>query len=228
MPLALEAVRNRTRVDAGSPSTDEISNDSIDKFIGEALDEINKEVAYWAIFYVTSVKDQQEYAIDATVLQVLFCDWSGEQHLSNLFDADFDYVIDSQFGVDPETGQYQDVLRALMRAQVTNRFAYVYREADRILFLIPPPTQSGTKIYYIGEKAWTIDKVPARFEKYVAWYATAQVLRAIARKRRRLSAVGHTGQATVWSEADPTLKDAQDLEDKFYEYIRREGKLSLF
>jgi hypothetical protein len=213
-------------VEAGNPPIAELADSVIEEFIYDCLEEIDNYVPAWKFFSITSVKDQQEYDIDSTVLNVVFCDWSGAYNLSDVFDADFN-LADIQL-YDVETEYYKQVRDYVARESMTAGYGWIFREFDRKLLLLPPPYSGGSKIWYIGQQHWSLEYLPERYEKFMTWYGTSETLKAVARKRRRMSAVSHTGNTMAWSEADPTLGDAQTLMDRFLEAMSVESKKALF
>jgi hypothetical protein len=194
--------------------------------IDDGIEKIQDMVPAWATSSITTIADQQDYKVDDTVIDVLFCDWNGTARMSYLFGADF-AILDVQT-YDVETEKYKQIIDALIQESVEMSYHYEFREADRKLFLMPPPSAAGTKVYYIGSIAWDITKMPVRFEKYLVWYGTAEVLSISARKKRRLSAVSHDGGLMSWSQADPQLADAKALMERFDEAMSLEARRALF
>lgn len=58
MALDKEVLRNRIRVEAGNPKTEDVPDATIDEFIDDCLDKIGEYVSNWGIFYVTTVINQ--------------------------------------------------------------------------------------------------------------------------------------------------------------------------
>jgi hypothetical protein len=128
---------------------------------------------------------------------------------------------------DVEIGLYDRVIDAMKKQQVRDNYDWHYDEGNNQLWLIPPPTQASKKVYYIGAKPWTLASIPSRFEKYIVWYAVAQVLTVVARKRRRESGISHVGSPFPWSLSDPTLQDAKALMKQFDEAMEMESKKNM-
>lgn len=226
MALTQKTVRDRARVEAGNPKTEDLADSTIDEFISDCLDKIGEYIPNWAIFDITTVIDKQDYSVDAEVIDILFCDWMGTVKFSTYFDTDF-AALDYQV-YDVEMDRYKQLRDYLALEQIKNLYDWQFREADKKLFLIPPPQTVGDKVYYIGVKAWTLADCPSRFERYVVWYSCVESLKAVARKKRRLTAVVHTGNIVPWSMADPQLADARKLEFRFYDAMRKEARKALF
>jgi hypothetical protein len=230
MPVREAVVLSRTRAESGNPKEDEIADNDITQMVQDCLDKISESVSNWNIYSITTVKNQPDYSLASGIKDVLFCDWSGGSTLGDLFDTDFDVFIP---GVTPgpydvETGIYKEFVDALAKKKVRDTHDWMFRIQDNKLFLIPPPTTAGDKVWYIGVSRWTLDSLPDRFEKLMVWYCTAEALEFVARKRRRLTAVSHTGGMLPWSQADPTLQDAQKLRQRFNEYLSVESRKNMF
>lgn len=226
MSLNQATIRSRARIEAGNPKTDDLSNDTIDTFITDCLDKIAEYIPNWGIFDITTVIDRQAYSVDDDVIDILFCDWSGIVKFSTFFDADF-AALDFQI-YDVEMDRYNQLRDYIAIEQIRYLYDWQFRESDRKLFLIPPPRTVGDKVYYVGVKAWTLENCPSRFERYFVWYCTVEGLKTVARKKRRLTAVVHTGNIVPWSMADPQLRDARTLEFKFLDAMRKEARKALF
>lgn len=224
--MSTMTIRDRARLEAGNPPTDEVSNALIEGYIVEALDRIDVSFPTWAVFYITTVANQQSYVIDTTVENVLFVDWRGDARLSEVFDADFN-ALDFQF-YDVESDRYKRVKDAMVIKQMNEGYDWRYNEKDKTLWLLPCPTTAGKKVYYVGQIPWTLTTLPIRFEKLIVWYVTAQTMIASARKKRRLSAIAHTGDPMQWSLSDTVLSDAKALMEQFEDELAKESKKALF
>jgi len=226
--LQLADVRGRVRQEAGNPKTDEVSDDDIDKWIDEGLDFLGRYVPAWTTSSITTVKDQQEYSVESDCLDIVFCDWAGTTLLSDVFGDEFD-VITGKSIYDVELDQYKMIVEAMTKRQITDRYEWEFNPFDNKLWLIPPPSASGDKVYYVYLVPWSLSTIPTRYEKYVVKYAVIQAVKQKARRGRRESAIAHRGDLVPWTQADPSLQDARTAQAELERELLAEGrKYTLF
>jgi hypothetical protein len=233
MSLTIAALQARIRKEAGSPKTDVVADTDITTWVTQALREFDRFYPAWKIFYLTTLADIASYAVDTTCLEVLFCDNRGGNSLQEVFGAGFNVIVSEggDYGsfnyLDVETGRYDNLVRALKRDAVESTCDWEWNEAERKLYIIPPPVEAAKKIYYIGTVAWTLGTLPERFEQEIVLFSTAQAIRQKAEKLRRESAISYAGSPFPWSNADPDIEVAKGLETEFRIRMDRLSKLSI-
>lgn len=224
MALDASALRTRIRLEAGNPPVDILPNANIDGFVAEALEEFDRFIPSWAVSYVTTEATTQAYSVHADAIEVVFCDWAGGRRtMADVFGSDFDIEFPAE-GYDVMLDKIPELVDAMKLQQIEDRADWDWNEASSKLWLIPPPSTTGDRVYYIYIKAWTLALCKDRFEKFIVWYAIAQALKVRARRQKRLSAVAHTGNILPWTLSDPELADARKLEKKFYDAMVVESK----
>lgn len=225
----------RIRTESGNPKTDEVTDASIAQFVTDGLVYLNRWCPAWSIETLTTVANQQTYSVATGVFEAAFVDYRGDSTVSDIFGVDFNVILpggdylNSNLTYDVETDIYRQVIDALTRQKVRGQFDWEWNEFDKKIYLIPPPTVSGNKVYYVGLRPWTMATIPARFEILVVKYAVVETLLQKARRGRRETAISHTGSISPWSLADPTIMDARKLKEELDNTLLIESrKLAVF
>jgi len=222
--MATEAtLRERVRRSAGNPPDEEITDTDLSTYISEGLIFLDRFIPGWSIKSITTVANQQSYAIDTTCYDVAFVDYRGDTALSDVFGSDFAVLSPSEV-YDVEIDGYRKVVDQLAKRQSRENYGWEFNPLDRKIYLIPVPTSILT-VYYVGLITWTIASLPVRFEQFVVRYASTEAMFQKARRGRREAAIAHTGGIFPWTMSDPTLGDARKLRDELeVELVRESSK----
>jgi len=226
MAVTKTTLREKVRKEAGDISKVEVIDEVIEDIIDKSLIELGRWISSWGTFSFKSEKDMQEYDVDESVNGVLMCSWglaSNFSSLGEMFGKDFNFIEGSTFPYDIETDVYKVVKRGIEVNNVEALYDWQFREQDRKLILIPAPSEDDIDIYYIGEKDWTLETCPAKYERYLVKWCTAQLLRTIARKRMRMSAPSVSGGLVPWNLTSIMMADADKLLQEFEEEMRQEA-----
>jgi len=222
--LDASALVTRIRLEAGKPPVDIVPDANIENWIAEALEEFDRYIPNWATSYIETVGDQPDYSVHEDAIEVVFVGWAGGRAtMADIFGGEFDVEFPAE-GYDVMLDQVTQYVDALKAQQIADRADWDWNEATEKLWLLPPPSTTGDRVYYIYIKAWTLALCKDRFEKFIVWYAISQALKVRARRQKRLSAISHTGGQFPWTLSDPELKDARTLEKKFYDAMTVESK----
>ncbi len=226
MAITKITLREKVRKEAGDISQNELANEVIEDIIDKSLIELGRWISAWKIYSFDSKKDIQEYKVPDEVVGILMCSWGREANfntLGELFGKDFNYISSEPFPYDIETDVYKVVKRGLEVRNIESLYDWQFREQDKMIVLIPPPTKDGIKIYYVGENKWSYDNCPEKYERYLLKWSVAQVLRTIARKRMRMSAPSVSGGLIPWNLSSVMMADADKLLQEFEEEMRQEA-----
>lgn len=224
MGLDTSALRTRIRLEAGKPPADVVPDANIDGWVAEALEELDRYIPNWATSFIETIATQQDYSVHDDAIEVVFCSWhGGRTTMADIFGSEFDVEFPAE-GYDVMLDKITEYVDARKVQQIDDRADWDWNEADMKLWLLPPPSTTGDKVYYIYIKSWTLADCKDRFEKFIVWYSVAQALKVRARRQKRLSGISHTGGQFPWTLSDPELADARTLEKKFYDAMTVESK----
>lgn len=221
MALDKATIRARVRAIIGNPSTDDISDDTINWFIDIATMEVGEKSQgdNAIVGELTTVADQQNYDPAEGAGEIIDVWWRGDAtaatiHLDIAADAN-SYLIDypgpiGDIGFDQRSLDLIHEMKVDRWYNISSRGHYWVFLSGQI-WLDPPPVESGLTVYYLYSTAATLlSTISDEKERGIVWYACWQSLITVASAR--------AGAGVVYRESLEGQKSVNELLENAIRY----------
>lgn len=198
MDKSLDEIKALIRRKAGNPSTADLTNDQVSDAIDSALIEYSKNRPVLVLEYLTTIADTAEYSLSGKtgIMGIEECFYG---MVANVFDTDFPGRIDlpglSGIQVFHNPSIFIQYMQKVESYDRMFEGDYEWHGDRKKIELIPAPSSTGTKVYYVYQKKHTLATVPDEDEELFLKWAIAESLEYVMEKRGKFTAVSGYGQS---------------------------------
>jgi len=183
---------------AGNPSTADLTDDQLTDAVDSALAEYSRNRPVLVLDHLETVEGAAEYDLSAKtgIIGIEDCFYGTA---AKVFDTDFPGRIDlpglSGIRVFHNPSVFIQYMQKVESYDRIFEGDYEWHGDRKTIELIPAPSRTGTKVYYVYRKMHTIATVPSEDEELFLKWAVAESLEYVMEKRGKFSAVSGYGQS---------------------------------
>lgn len=225
MPLTISEIQGKLRRGVGNPSTTTLSETQILDAIASAVKEYSKGRPIEVLDYLTTEGEKSDYTL------------SSKTRIMDVKDVYYStavsYVFDEYFPDAPNLGRLEGIsifdnpsiwTQYIQRLEQYQRIFdgdFIFNQAAKILTLIPAPTNSGNRVYYVWKQMHEVGEtrvtVPEDdIETFLLW-AKAECKEMMAGKRgEQIQSVSGYGESVSLGSSSKDLnEEAENLRGRF-------------
>jgi hypothetical protein len=189
-------IRDNTGIPVQGP--DGLSDAAVTRQIGRALENLSLYLPRRVITYVESTAGTQDYTISTNTPTWVLAVWPASGGFPTVDSYAFDTIVDPAGG-DASVSMYVNPSLyevSLQRMQAIRRIAsssYSWNADTGVLKIMPCPSETGAKYYYLAAYIWTSSNIPDRYHNVLLMFAEAYAIKTWIVKSARLSGIQQSG-----------------------------------
>ena len=217
----LDELKARLRRALGNVPTTQLSDEQLYDALDSALKEYSKYKPIYILDYLTSTKDVATYDLSSKegIIKVKEVYYSrGPFEYFDEFWPDYSELGRlSGINIFEHPSIWTQFLQRVEQFEYIFECEFEFNQSTKTLRLIPPPDQTGKKIYFLYSKRHTAETVPEEDIEVLLLWARAEAKEMMAAKKSYeiRSVSGYGESVTLGSTPESLMSEAEELKKRF-------------